>query len=132
MAAFGNYAATPRTGVKTISTANMARDGTGAMETVLLAPSTGARIDAVCIQAVDTTTAGMVRLFVHDGTSAFLLTEVPVQAGTPGPASPAWSVQVGTQNNLNFPLVLGSGCSLRASTNNAETFNIVTTQAGDF
>lgn len=132
MAAFGNYAAAPKTGLVTISTANTARDGTGTIGTVLTAPASGSRIDGVDIQATGTTTAGMIRLFVHNGTTAFLLTEIPVVATTPSATIPAWSVQIGSQNNLNFPLILGSGFSLRASTNNAESFNVITTQAGDF
>jgi hypothetical protein len=132
MASTGNYASTPRTGVVVIDTANTARDGTGTLGTVLLAPASGSRIDGLDIQAVGTTTAGMVRLFVHNGTTAFLLTEIPVIAVTPGAAIPAWSVHLSTNSNPNFPIVLGSGFSLRASTNNADAFNIITTQAGDF
>lgn len=132
MSTSANYAGTPKTGVVTISTANAARDGTGTIGTVLIAGAAGSRIDAVDIQATGTTTAGMIRLFVHNGTTAYLLTEIPVLANTPGAATPAWSASVTSQNNLNFPLILQTGYSLRASTNNAESFNVITTQAGDF
>lgn len=132
MAVTGNYANTPRSAPVAISTANINRNGTGVIDTVLVAGAAGSRIDALCIQAVATTTAGMVRLYVHNGTTAFLLTEVPVTANTPGASTPAWSAQVNSNNNVNFPLILATGFSLRASTQNAETFNIITTQAGDF
>ena len=132
MASTGNYAATPKTGIVAISTGNTFRDGTGTLGNVLTASGSGSRIDAINIQAVTSTSSGMIRLFIHNGTTAFLLSEIPVVAVTPSSTSPAWSVQLNSQNSLNFPIILGSGFSLRASTNNAETFNVITTQAGDF
>lgn len=132
MSAVANYANTPRSAVVNITTANTARDGSGTIGTVLTAGASGSRIDALDIQATATTTAGMIRLFVHNGTTAFMLTEIPVTAITPGTSTPAWSAQVNANNNMNFPLILQTGFSLRASTNNAESFNLITTQAGDF
>jgi hypothetical protein len=132
MAITAQYAAVPKIGIVAISTANTGRDGTGTLGTVFTAAASGSRIDALDIQATGTTTTGMIRLFVHNGTTAFLLTEVPVLGLTPGASSPAWSAQLNSNNNFNFPLVLATGFSLRASTNNAETFNLITTQAGDF
>jgi len=132
MSVNANYAATPKTAIVAISTANTARDGSGTIGTVMTSGASGSRVDALDIQATGTTTAGMIRLFVHNGTTAFLLTEVPVLANTPAAATPAWSAQLNSNNNVNFPLVLATGFSLRASTEKAETFNLITTQAGDF
>lgn len=127
MSITSNYAATPKTAVVLISTANTARDGTGTLGTVFTAGSSGSRIDDIVIEATATTTAGMVRLFLHNGTSAFLWKEVPVSAVTP-------SATVGTFSSLlyNQALILQTGWSLRASTHNAETFNVLVTRAGDF
>jgi len=127
MAVSPNFAATPRLGIAAISTANTNRDGTGTLGTVLTAGAAGSRIDSIVIQATATTTAGMVRLFIHDGTNARLYDEVPVFAVTPGASSPAWGTALGNNTPLSsarYPLVLPNGSSLRASTHNAETFNV--------
>jgi hypothetical protein len=127
MAVQAQYASTPRAAVGQVSVANTNRDGTGTLATILTAGSNGTRIDDIKIQATGTTTAGVVRLFVHDGTNARLLAENLVTAVTPSTTVEAWSTTL-----LNQAIVLPNGWSLRASTNNGETFNVLVTRAGDF
>lgn len=132
MSTSANYAATPNLGLAQIATANTNLDGTGTIGTVLTAGASGSRVDALMVKATGTTTAGMIRFFIHDGTNTRLLNEVPVQANTPSSTAPAWEVQMngGTMSQL-FPIILPTGHSLRASTNNAETFNVWAV-GGDF
>lgn len=120
MASTPNYAATPLVGVAAISTANTNRDGTGTLGTVVTAGSSGSRIDGVVVQASGTTTAGMVRLFLHDGTNARLWHEVQVTAITPSASVAAFRSEL----ILDQPVILANGWSLRASTHNAEAFNV--------
>ena len=64
-----------------------------------------------------------------------LFRELTVSAITPSATVVAYSATLGTQNaadKIYFPLVLQAGWSLRASTEKAETFNIIPTMAGDF
>ena len=127
MAITPNFAAIPKVGTGALSVANTNRDGTGTIVTLFTAGSSGSRIDSIVIQATATTTAGMVRLFIHDGTNARLYDEVPVFAVTPAASVPAWSVALGNNAPLStgrYPLMLPSGSSLRASTHNAEAFNV--------
>jgi hypothetical protein len=132
MASVANYAATPRCGVGQVSVANTARDGTGTIATIFTAGANGSRIDAIDIKAVGTTTAGMIRLFIHDGTNARLLTEIPVTALTPSATLPSWEAQLNTNSMSQvLPIILPTNYSLRASTNNAETFNVLAF-GGDF
>ncbi|MFD0669727.1 hypothetical protein ACT80S_18555 [Ramlibacter sp. MAHUQ-53] len=132
MASTPAYAATPKCGIGQISTANTARDGTGTIGTVFTAGANGSRIDAIDLKATGTTTAGMVRLFIHNGTTAYLLTEVPVVAITPSATLPAWEALLNANSMSQvLPIILPTGYSLRAATNNAETFN-VTAFGGDF
>lgn len=132
MATQAQYASTPKVGVGQISTANTNRDGTGTIGTVFTAGTHGSRIDMIDLQATATTTAGMIRLFVHNGTNAFLLGEVPVTAVTPSGTTPAWTAQLNTNTMTQLlPIVLPTGWSLRASTNNAEAFNVIAF-GGDF
>lgn len=121
------YIATPRAAVGVLSAANTARDGTGTLVTVFSAGAAGSRIDDLSIIATGTVTAGVVRLFLHDGTSARLLREIMVSATTPSTSVEAFRVSL-----TNLGICLQSGWSLRASTNNAEGFNVVVTRAGDF
>jgi hypothetical protein len=127
MSATANYASTPATAVAQVTAANTNRDGTGTIVTVLTAGASGTRVDDVVITATGTTTAGMVRLYVHDGTNARLLREVSVTAITP-----SGTVSAFTSSIFNLQLLLKTGWSLRASTHNAETFNIIVARAGDF
>lgn len=132
MATNAQYAATPKCAIGQISTANTNRDGTGTIGTVFSAGASGSRIDAIDLKAIGTTTAGMIRLFIHDGANARLLTEVPVAAITPSGTLPAWEAQLNTNSMSQIlPLVLPTGYSLRAATNNAETFNVIAL-GGDF
>jgi hypothetical protein len=128
MATAAQYAATPRAAVAVVSAANTNRDGTtGTYVTVFTAGASGSRIDDIRITAAGTVTAGVVRLFVHDGTTGRLWQEVMVTATTP-----STTVQTFNTALFNQALVLPTGWSLRASTHNAETFHIVVTRAGDF
>jgi hypothetical protein len=134
MATTPNFTATPRASSVAVSTANANRDGTGTIATVFTAGASGSRIESVVIVATATTTAGMIRLFLHDGTNARLFDEVPVIALTPSATIPAWSATLGNIAPLStarYPLFLPSGWSLRAATNNAESF-VVHAIGGDF
>lgn len=127
MASNANYAATPRTAVAQLSAANTNRDGTGTIVTVFTAGASGSRVDDLLITATAATTAGVVRLYIHDGTTARLWREVLVSAITPSTTVSPFSAVL-----TNLALLLQSGYSLRASTNNAEAFNVCVTRAGDF
>jgi hypothetical protein len=132
MAIQAQYASVPKVGIGQISTANTARDGTGTIGTVFTAGTNGSRIDMIDLQATGTTTAGMIRLFVHNGTNAFLLGELPVTANTPSGTVPAWNAQLNTNTMTQLlPITIPSGWSLRASTHNAEAFNVIAF-GGDF
>jgi len=127
MSTAAQYASTVRTAQATVSVANTARNGTGTIVTVFTAGASGSRIDDIYITATGTATAGVVRLFLNDGTNTYLWKENLVTATTP-----STTVAVFQTVLLNQALVLQSGWSLRASTNNGETFNIQVTRAGDF
>lgn len=127
MSTSAQYAATPRAALGQVSTANTNRDGTGTIATIFTAGASGSRIDDIYIAATGTVTAGVVRLFINDGTNTRLWQEILVTATTPSTTVQVWSATL-----LNQALILPNGFSLRASTNNAETFNVSVLRAGDF
>lgn len=113
-----------RHAVATISTANTNRDGSGTIVTVFTAdPIDGSVVDHIDIQAIGAVTAGVVRLYIHNGVASFLWKEVLVTATTPSTAVAAWSYSLDCSQRGNA-CYLPAGWSLRASTHNAESFNV--------
>ena len=127
MATSAQYAATPRTTITVLGAANANRDGNGVINTVITAGASGTRVDDIYVTATGNTTAGQLRLYISDGANINLWQEVLVTAVTPNVTISPW-----TYSWLNQGLVLANGYSLRASTNNANTFQMVVTRAGDF
>jgi hypothetical protein len=121
------FASTPVSAVGQVSAANTNRDGTGTIATVKTAGASGTRIEYVRVVATGTTTAGVVRLFLHDGSNARLIAEVLVDAVTPGTTTEVFSADWAPNEPIHIP----TGYSLRASTHNAETFNVFV-HGGDF
>lgn len=128
MSASAAFASTPASALCQVTTANTARDGTGTIVDLITAPAEGARVDAIEIAAAGTTTAGVVRLFLYDGTNTRLWKEILVQAVTPGVSQAVWSSLV----LLPTPLILKNGWKVKASTHNAETFNLAVVTGGTF
>ena len=127
MASTANFFSTPRTAFAQISTANTQRDGSGTIGTVITGAATGTRVDDLEIVATGPNSAGVVRLYIHDGTNARLWREVIVPATTPSVTVPVFSLRI-----TDAAVILqNASWSLRASTNNAETFNVFITRAGD-
>lgn len=110
-------------GLGNISLANPNLDGTGNMVAVFAAPANkaGTTIISITIKAIESTTAGMVRLFLSTdgGTSKFLWREIRIPAIIANEISPAFS----TLMLLNY--IIQPDTTLYASTENAEGFNVI-------
>lgn len=108
-------------GMTQVSTANPNRDGTGALSTLITGGANGTLIDLVRVRATGATTAGMIRLFIDDGTNTRLFQEITVSAITPSGTIPAFSAE---WTPTTTPFILPSNWSIKVSTENAETFNV--------
>jgi len=126
MASSPQFTNLPTIDVAQVSAANTNRDGTGTIVTISSGSTNGRRINKVTVRATGTTTAGVVRLFIHDGSNARLLKEILVTAITPSTTIETFTSTI----EYSSGLILPTGYSLRASTNNAETFNIIA-EGGD-
>ena len=127
MASTPQFAATVRCGIGTLSTADTARTGVPTNPvTIFTAGSSGSRIDQIDVTANGTTTLGVVRLWIYNGTSYYLYQEVLVDAFTPSTTISVYSSTL-TFNNFMLP----SGHSLRATTHNSELFTVAAF-GGDF
>lgn len=120
MAADPVFAVTPRIATVNVATANTNRDGTGTVATLITGASTGTRIAEIVCQARVTTTAGMVRIFLHDGTNFFFFDEVGIAAATVSASVKGTRVST-TYNNLVLP---NASWSVRVSTHNAESIDV--------
>lgn len=116
-----NYVASPALGMGQLTVANTNRDGTtGTYVDILTGAADGTRVFRIVMAATVTTTAGMIRFFIYDGTNARLYKEVPVAAVTPSGTVAAWTTEIETPD-----LILPSTSHvLRASINNAEATNV--------
>lgn len=119
-----NY--TANNGLATTTDGNSLLDGDGAMVQVLQAASNGTVIQSIVIKAITSTTPGMIRLFLNDGTYTKLLTEIPVPYVTKSATAHSFSHRIDF-NGRDF--ALKSGWYLYASTENgdedSEYFNII-------
>jgi len=120
MAADPAFAVTPRIASVNVATANTNRDGSGTVATLITGAATGTRIAEIVVQARVTTTAGMVRIFLHDGTTFYFFDEVSIAAATVSASVRGTRVST-TYNNLVLP---NSSWSVRVSTHNAESMDV--------
>ncbi len=117
-----------------VATANAGRDGTGTLGTLYTAIAAasegqGAILQSISVTATGVTTAGMIRIFRHNGTAFFLIKEIAVSAvAAPGAATKAYAIPTSEGADSNGVLVLNRflepGDSIRVSTHNAETFHV--------
>lgn len=111
---------TANTGMVTIATANSTLDGSGNLGTVLTAAANGTTVKSVKIKARGSTTSqGMIRLFISTGGNGALFAEIEVPVITQS------SIDSCFERHLELDLYLKSGYVLKASTQIADTFNII-------
>jgi hypothetical protein len=116
------FAVTPRIGMTQVSVANANYDGvTGTYSDVIIGASTGTRVAEIVVQAAATTTAGMVRLFITDGSTTRMFDEVSIAAATVSASVKATRVST-TYNNLILP---NQNWKIIASTHNAVAINVM-------
>lgn len=133
MSTSAQYASTPKFGSATLTTADTSLTAPTTVGTIVSAGASGTRIDYIDIQGVATTVAGLINLFVYDGTNYILWQQVPVIAVTSSTTAPAFSAVLSSNNNSNImPLTLPTGYSLRAAASVAQTGVRVTAYGGDF
>jgi hypothetical protein len=114
------FAVTPRISSVNVATANANRDGTGTVATLITGVAAGTRIAEIVAQARVTTTTGMVRVFLHDGTTFYLFDEIAIAAATVSASVKGTRVSV-SYANLILP---SASWSVRVSTHNAESIDV--------
>ena len=125
MASSAQYVAAAVTSAALLSAANPNRNGTGAVVTLYPAQVVDSRVDDITIQALGTTTAGAVRIFVKNGSNFYLLRDEAIEAVIASASVPAFSVRLS-----NLAWILAPGWELVASTEKAESFAVTVTRGG--
>lgn len=120
MATNPQFAVTPRLASVNVATANTNRDGTGTIATLITGAATGTRVNEIVVKARVTTTAGMIRIYLYDGTTYYLFDEITMLAATPSGTVQATRANV-TYANLFLP---SASWSVRVSTHNAESADV--------
>lgn len=115
-----NY--TANTGIGQVTTANSNLNGTGDFGNVLTAASNGTNIQSVTVKSIVNTSAGMIRLFIYDGSTNYLYKEIPVPAVTKSGTAHSFSAREIFGGN---DFALESGFILKASTQVGETMNVI-------
>lgn len=133
MATTAQYASTPIVGSATLTTADTSYTAPTTVSTIITAGTNGTRIDYIEVIGVATTVAGLINLFLYNGTTYYLWQQVPVIAVTPSTTSQQFIANLSSNGNANFmPLVIPSGWSLRATTTVTQTGINVTAYGGSF
>lgn len=113
---------TAKVGMATLTTANTNLDGTGALTDIITAASNGTHIQSVTVKSQVTTTQGMIRLFLYDGSNSKLLTEIRVPALAKSTTVNSFSASIDFSGR---GFALESGWKLQATTQISETFNVI-------
>ena len=133
MSTTAQYASTPKFGSAVLTTADTSLTAPSTVGTIVSAGASGTRIDYIEVMGVATTVAGLINLFVFDGTNYILWQQIPVQAITTATTTPSYTAAISSNGNANvMPLTLPTGYSLRATTTVAQTGVRVTAYGGDF
>jgi hypothetical protein len=99
------------------------------MMLVFTAGANGSTIENIHVKAVGTTAAGMIRIFLYDGTNLFLIHEIPVTAITQSGTQAAFEADWTPPNTL---WTIPSGYKIYMTTQNADAGYDFTVVGGDF
>lgn len=104
------FASTPNVGSASLGGFDTSLTAPSTVSTILTAGSSGAKIDEIVVQGTGTTVAGVVNIFVHDGSSYSLVDQFLITAVTSSTTAVAFR---NTRQYAN--LILENGWTLRAS-----------------
>lgn len=124
MASKPGFAATPRQGQASIATAETSLTSPTNVGTVFTAGANGSRIERLRAVGATTTIAGLVNVFLHDGSVYRLIRSIVVGAATPSVTVAPWGSDGSGVISFEGGLMLPSGWSLRVATTQAQTIHL--------
>ena len=124
MASKPAFAATPRQGQTSIATAELSLTAPTNVGTILMAGANGSRVERLRAVGAASTVAGLVNVFLYDGSVYRLIRAIVVGAASPGATVPAWGSDGSGMISFEGGLMLPSGWSLRATTTVGQTIHL--------
>lgn len=121
------YAATIKQWHGRVAAANTNRDGSGSLVDVVTAGASGSRVDRIRACAEVTTTAGIFRIWLYNGSAYRLLHEELVSAITPSTTVAAWEFERVFSGGLQLPTTW----KLAVTMHNNEAVNVFA-EGGDY
>lgn len=91
---FGNVPNVGNLATNSCTVTNTGKDGTGTIVNFFTAGKSGAKVDSFLVQALGTTTATIIRIFIDDLTTKRLIQEILVTAVTPSATAVDFSTLV--------------------------------------
>lgn len=120
MAVNPQFAATPRVGSVSISSAETSLTAPTSFGTLITGVTAGTRVAEIVVKCAATSSAALVRVFLFDGTNYFLFDEIAVAAATS--SNTVATARVSTSyNNLILP---SSSWSVRVTTTIAQATHV--------
>lgn len=133
MSTTAQYASTPKIGSALLTTADTSLTAPTTVGIAFTAGASGSRIDYIDIQGVATTNAGLVNIFIYDGSTYFLYTQIPIVAITSSTTAAAFQATISSNTTPNIlPINLPTGYSLRVTTTVAQSGIRVIASGGDY
>lgn len=114
------FAAVPRIGSVSIATADSSYTTPTNVGTLITGASTGTRIAEIVVKNAATSSAAIVRIFLHDGSTYWLFDEVTIAAAT-GSATVQQTRVSTSYNNLVLP---SASWSVRVTTSVSQTTHV--------
>lgn len=129
MATDPNFGGTVNNGAQLLGGAETSTTVPTTTSTIVAAGASGSKVEEVVVEGTGTTVAGLVYLFLHDGTTYHLFDTVTVTAFTASTTAPPFRAR-----NVYTNLWVMTGWSLRASQSIAGNASILKVHAfaGDF
>jgi hypothetical protein len=122
------FASTPNVGAAQVSaTADTSLIATTTYVTPFTAGASGSKVEEIVFQGVGTTLAGVVRVFIYDGSAVHLIWEEAVTAVTSSTTAATYRTARQFDN-----LILEAGWTLRVTSAVANQLVAVNVFAGDF
>lgn len=121
MAANPVFAVTPRIGAVSIATADSSYTSPTNFATLVSGVASGTRVSEIVVKNAATSTAALIRIFLHDGTNYYIYDELVVSAAS-GSATVAQNRTSATYSNLVLP---SASWSIRVSTSVSQTTHVI-------
>ena len=123
------YVQTPASAVGLVSTAVTSRAKKSTPFTnfveICAATTNGKRVRAITVKAAGTTAAGLVFIWLYDGTDCYLVDEITVDAVTASATVPSYQTTKIYDTTVNPPIDLAPTHKLYATTTITQDINVV-------